>query len=75
MSEVAAIERRIRHLRTIIWDCETEEQEREMDRQLMEAKASLFKAREREEPVQVGPFSGLTRRELAMTGTCETDWY
>lgn len=23
----------------------------------------------------VGPFSGLTRRELAATGTCETDWF
>jgi hypothetical protein len=23
----------------------------------------------------VGPYSGLTRAELARTGTCETDWY
>ena len=23
----------------------------------------------------VGPYSGLTRQELARTGTCETDWY
>jgi hypothetical protein len=22
-----------------------------------------------------GPYSGMTRRELAMTGTCEPDWY
>jgi len=22
-----------------------------------------------------GPYSGLSRRELRMTGTCETDWY
>lgn len=24
---------------------------------------------------RVGPYSGLTRRELRKTGTCETDWY
>lgn len=23
----------------------------------------------------VGPYSGLTRPELARTGTCETDWF
>lgn len=23
----------------------------------------------------VGPYSGLTRRELQASGTCETDWY
>jgi hypothetical protein len=23
----------------------------------------------------VGPYSGLTKRELAASGTCETDWY
>ncbi|WP_273208704.1 hypothetical protein [Marinobacter subterrani] len=23
----------------------------------------------------VGPYSGLNRRELAATGTCETDWF
>jgi len=23
----------------------------------------------------VGPYSGLTKRELRATGTCETDWY
>ena len=27
------------------------------------------------EPRQVGPYSGLTRHELAMSGTCETDWF
>lgn len=26
-------------------------------------------------PEPKGPYSGLTRRELALTGTCETDWY
>lgn len=24
---------------------------------------------------KTGPFSGLTKRELAMSGTCETDWF
>lgn len=40
----------------------------EMDRVL----AALAKAR-REQPK--GFYSGLTRRELAATGTCETDWF
>lgn len=26
-------------------------------------------------PEDLGPYSGLTRRELRATGTCETDWY
>lgn len=26
-------------------------------------------------PEALGPYSGLTRRELRATGTCETDWY
>lgn len=26
-------------------------------------------------PRKVGPYSGLTRAELAASGTCEPDWY
>lgn len=31
--------------------------------------------RQEREAEPVGPYSGLTRRELRATGTCETDWY
>ena len=34
------------------------------------------KERENNPPVKiVGPYSGLTRQELAASGTCEPDWY
>lgn len=40
----------------------------------------LHKALSKEYAVQLdktprGPYSGLTRRELAQSGTCETDWF
>lgn len=28
-----------------------------------------------DKPREVGPYSGLTKAELAASGTCETDWY
>lgn len=31
--------------------------------------------RDRETTIVVGKYSGLTREELARTGTCETDWF
>ena len=31
--------------------------------------------RDRVPVLSVGPYSGLTRSELARTGTCETDWF
>jgi hypothetical protein len=27
------------------------------------------------EPKRVGQYSGMTKQELSLTGTCETDWY
>lgn len=27
------------------------------------------------EPEKVGPYSGMTKSELAQSGTCETDWF
>ena len=41
--------------------------------ELNEAKAELLKLRS-ETPELVGPYSGLSRADLAKTGTCETDW-
>ena len=32
-------------------------------------------AQETREPQKRGPFSGLTRHELAASRTCETDWF
>lgn len=39
----------------------------EVDNQIAKLKA--------QKPEPVGFYSGLTRRELAATGTCETDWF
>jgi len=39
----------------------------EVKKQMAELKAQT--------PEPVGFYSGLTRRELAATGTCETDWF
>ena len=41
--------------------------------ELNEAKAELLKLRS-ETPELVGFYSGLSRSDLAKTGTCETDW-
>lgn len=38
------------------------------DRHLRDRKAER-------EMAATGPYSGLTRRELSATGTCETDWF
>jgi hypothetical protein len=39
-------------------------------------KALHMSAKRRGEPnPSVGPYSGLTHRELAQSGTCETDWF
>ncbi len=44
-----------------------------IDRVLAEAKRRMLATRKSE--TKVGQWSGLTRRELAQSGTCETDWY
>ena len=43
---------------------------------LGKAQAMRRKLRKQDpEPRKVGPYSGMTKRELAMSGTCETDWF
>lgn len=44
-----------------------------LSNELNEAKAALLKLRS-ETPELVGLYSGLSRADLAKTGTCETDW-
>lgn len=41
--------------------------------ELNEAQAELRSLRDKT-PESIGHYSGLTRAELAKTGTCETDW-
>jgi len=65
-------ERLLRRLRTNIFDY-TGEQESKADRLLLKIKNKVIKARKIERIV--GPYSGLTKKELNITGTCETDWY
>ena len=39
-------------------------------------KAQAIRAKRRVDPPQArGPYSGMTKRELAMSGTCEPDWF
>lgn len=42
---------------------------------IVEAKGRIIEQRKTEQVRIVGPYSGLTRSELVMTGTCEPDWY
>ncbi len=68
---IAQYDRLIRRLRNDprLWD----EDDRVYDI-LGKALARRTKLRERV-PDQVGPYSGLTRSELAASGTCEADWF
>lgn len=40
---------------------------------LLEARRKFREKNDKPEPR--GQYSGLTKRELGMSGTCETDWY
>lgn len=53
---------------------EGDEREAALSAELTASLAELKAQREKPVPV-VGPFSGLTRSELARSGTCETDWF
>jgi len=41
----------------------------------VKARSMVQEARKPVAPQKRGPFSGLTRSELAASRTCETDWY
>ena len=76
MKSSQQIETEIRRLRQRIGadDCSDSEAAR-LGSQIEGLKQELFAARDAEaSAVMRGPFSGLTKRELAMSGTCETDW-
>lgn len=70
LTTIEELERKLRRIRQQIDD------KPELEADLIETKALLLKAREETpERERVGPYSGLTRRELSKTGTCETDWF
>ena len=62
----------LRMMRQRIFDFPPEQEER-ADRVLAYLKARVLRQSRRRGPV--GPYSGLTRHELRMTGTCEPDWF
>lgn len=72
MKTKAEIETRIRRIRQQIGRTDlTEAEEQKLSEELS---ASLARLREMPDDAARGPFSGLTRRELVLSGTCETDW-
>lgn len=65
----------LRRIRTKIFDY-PEQLEAKASRVLEYLKARHLRDRRAERLAQpTGPFSGLTRTELAATGTCEADWF
>ncbi len=67
------IESEIRHHRRRMFDLSEGEQEKAGDR-IGTLKLELEKVRA-SDPKPTGPYSGLTRGELAQSCTCEPDWY
>lgn len=62
----------LRRMRQRIFDYPPEKEE-QADKVLSYLKCRML--RDRETTIVVGKYSGLTREELARTGTCETDWF
>jgi len=76
MNPYAKSEKAVRAIRQKIFDYPVEKED-QAGRVLDYLKKRMFRGRaivEREQGKVVGKYSGLTRRELAKTGTCETDW-
>jgi len=68
-------QRALRRIRQKIFSY-PEHREAQASRVLHYLKARYLRDRRDErQHAPVGPYSGLSRRELAATGTCETDWY
>lgn len=59
-------------LRSCIFEYDNTPKQAKAERVLGYLKARKLRGRPQ---APVGPCSGLTRRELAASGTCETDWY
>ena len=65
----------LRTMRQKIFDY-PDDKEEQADRVLTYLKVRMLRERDKVKlPPAVGQWSGLTRGELARTGTCETDWF
>lgn len=63
-------------MRSKIFDFDDTPKEAQAERVLLYLKARKIRGIKIErQQGPVGPYSGLTRRELRATGTCEADWY
>ena len=69
---VSKAEIALRRMRQRIFDYPPEK-EAQADRVLAYLKTRML--RETSRKAATGPYSGLTREELARTGTCEPDWF
>jgi hypothetical protein len=68
-------EKALRRMRQRIFDYPKHKQD-QADRVLVYLKARMMRERKRQPDTEKrGFYSGLTRSELARTGTCETDWF
>ena len=68
-------QRALWRIRSIIFDY-PEQLEEKASRVLHYLKSRHLRDRKAERAfAATGPYSGLTRGELAATGTCETDWF
>lgn len=63
----------LRRLRQRVFDYPPHMDEK-VSRVMEKVKARKIAA-QNSQPRKTGPYSGLTRGELAKTGTCETDWF
>jgi hypothetical protein len=73
-TQLALAELRVARLRSHLCRFPLEQELPEgLSDELDQAKEQLRKLRDKT-PESVGRYSGLTRAELAKTGTCETDW-
>jgi hypothetical protein len=64
----------VRLRQAIMKDGITESMEKQIAEEIMQAKRDLIAFRNTM-PTSVGAYSGLNRKELCLTGTCETDWF
>lgn len=68
--------RSLLRMRQKIWDFDDTPKEAQADRVLRYLKARKMRGIAiAKTDLPVGPYSGLTRQELAATGTCEADWF
>lgn len=65
----------LQRMRSRIFRYDDTPKEAQAERVLVYLKERKMRHRPTPSAYRVGPYSGLTRRELRATGTCETDWY